>query len=319
MHTGVAEERDGDCFGPPLNRVARLQAIGHGQQTLLSEATYQRVCDSLPEQVTLLDKGQHRLKDLLAPEHVWQLLHPALPTEFPPLKSLDYLSTHLPRQMTSFIDREQEMVEVKRLLSSTPLLTLLGIGGAGKTRLALQVGAEMLDAYKDGVWLVELAALAESDLVPQTVAAVWGLREESLAIRRELGDKKGIAKSLNNLGNVAKNQGDYATVRALLAESLAICRELSDLCCIAWNLEELAGWRSDVGDPLHAVRIWGASQRLRDEIGSPLSPNEQLRYEPRVAGARAAIGDDAFDAAWTEGLAMTLEQAIESALQAAEK
>ena len=179
LHTGQAEERDGDYFGQTLNRVARLQAVGHGQQTLLSQTTYQLVCHSLPPDVTLQDMGQHRLKDLLAPEHVWQLLHPALPAEFPPLKSLDYLPTNLPRQMTSFIGREREMAEVKRLLPSTPLLTLLGTGGAGKTRLALQVGADVLDNYKDGVWLVELAALADPDLVPQTVASVLGLREEA--------------------------------------------------------------------------------------------------------------------------------------------
>ena len=178
VHTGEAQERDGDYFGQTLNRVARLQGVGHGQQTLLSQTTYQLVNQSLPPDVTLQDMGQHRLKDLLTPEHVWQLLHPSLPAEFPPLKSLDYLPTNLPRQTTSFIGREREMAEVKTLLPSTPLLTLLGTGGAGKTRLALQVGADIVDNYKDGVWLVELAALSDPDLVPQTVASILGLREE---------------------------------------------------------------------------------------------------------------------------------------------
>lgn len=179
MHTGEAEERDNDYFGPTLNRVARLQGVGHGQQTLLSQATYQLVCDGLPPDVTLQDMGQHRLKDLLAPEHVWQILHPALPTEFPSLKSLDYLPTNLPRQMTSFIGRQREMEEVKRLLKTTPLLTLLGIGGVGKTRLSVQVGADLLDHYKDGVWLVELAALTEPDLVTQAIASTLNAREEA--------------------------------------------------------------------------------------------------------------------------------------------
>ena len=178
LHTGQAEERDGDYFGQTLNRVARLQGVGHGQQTLLSQTTYQLVCSVLSSDVSLQDMGQHRLKDLLAPEHVWQLLHPALPSEFPPLKSLDYLPTNLPRQTTSFIGREREMVEVKRLLPSASLLTLLGTGGAGKTRLALQVGADVLDNYKDGVWFVELAALSDPGLVSQTVASILGLREE---------------------------------------------------------------------------------------------------------------------------------------------
>ena len=179
LHTGEAEERDGDYFGQTLNRVARLQAVGHGQQTLLSQATYQLVSSSLLPDVTLRDMGQQRLKDLLAPEHVWQLCYPTLPSEFPPLKSLDYLPTNLPRQMTSFIGREREMAEVKRLLAATPLLTLVGSGGGGKTRLAVQVGADVLDNYQDGVWLVELAALSDASLVPQAVASVWGLREEA--------------------------------------------------------------------------------------------------------------------------------------------
>jgi predicted ATPase/class 3 adenylate cyclase/Tfp pilus assembly protein PilF len=178
LHTGEAEERDGDYFGQTLNRVARLQAVGHGQQTLLSQTTYQLVFSSLLPDVTLRDMGQQRLKDLLAPEHVWQLLHPTLPSDFPPLKSLDYLPTNLPRQMTSFIGREREMAEVKRLLAATPLLTLVGSGGCGKTRLAVQVGADVLDNYQDGVWSVELAALADPEFVPQAVASVLGLREE---------------------------------------------------------------------------------------------------------------------------------------------
>lgn len=183
LHTGTAEERDGDYFGQTLNRVARLQGVGHGQQTLLSHTTYALVCNSLPPDVSLQDMGQHRLKDLLAPEHVWQLRHPALPAEFPPLKSLDYLPTNLPRQMTSFIGRYREMAEVKRLLPSTPLLTLLGSGGAGKTRLALQVGADVLDNYKDGVWLAELAALADPALLAQAVTGVLVRSLRCLACR----------------------------------------------------------------------------------------------------------------------------------------
>jgi predicted ATPase/class 3 adenylate cyclase len=176
LHTGAAEERDGDYFGQTLNRVARLQSVGHGQQTLVSHATYQLIRDTSPA-ATWADLGQHRLKDLLAPEQVWQVIHPSLPSQFPPLKSLDYLPTNLPRQMTSFIGREQEMAAVKSLLPSNSLLTLLGIGGAGKTRLAIQVGAEALENYKDGVWLVELAALADPALVTQEVAGVLGVRE----------------------------------------------------------------------------------------------------------------------------------------------
>ena len=195
LHTGEAEERAGDYFGPTPNRVTRLQAIGYGQQTLLSQAAYQLVRDDLPKDVTLLDRGQHGLKDLLAPEHVWQLLHPSLPSTFPPLKSLESLPTNLPRQITSFIGREKEMADVKQLLASTPLLAVLGTGGAGKTRLALQVGADSLDHYTDGVWLLELAALSQPDLLLQTITTVLGLREEAgdsllLTVQNYLRDRQ---------------------------------------------------------------------------------------------------------------------------------
>lgn len=172
LHTGEAEQRDADYFGPPLNRVARLLAIGHGGQILLSQA----VCELLPAESTLLDRGSHRLKDLQQPEHVFQLQLPGLPADFPPLRSLH--NTNLPIQATSFIGRQQEMREVNALLATTRLLTLTGAGGVGKTRLALQVAAEEVEAFPDGVWLVELAALAEPALVAQTVAAALGLRDE---------------------------------------------------------------------------------------------------------------------------------------------
>src|SRR5579884_1029708 len=172
LHTGAVEHRDGDYFGPPLNRVARLLAIGHGGQVLLSQATR----DLLPPDAPLTDKGSHRLKDLQQPEHVFQLVAPDLPSEFPPLRSLR--NTNLPVQTTSFIGREQEIAQLKTLFPSTRLLTLTGAGGCGKTRLALQVAADVLEEYPDGVWLVELAALSEGSLVPQSVASALGLREE---------------------------------------------------------------------------------------------------------------------------------------------
>ncbi len=179
LHTGLAEERDGDYFGPTLNRVARLLSLGYGGQILLSQATRFLVYNTLPADVSLQDMGQHRLKDLLAPEQVWQLCHPELPADFLPLKSLSYLPTNLPRQITSFIGRDHEMAEVKSLLKSAALVTLTGTGGTGKTRLALQVGAEVLEQYRDGCWLVELAAIADPTLITQAVATVLHLREEA--------------------------------------------------------------------------------------------------------------------------------------------
>jgi predicted ATPase/class 3 adenylate cyclase len=178
LHTGVAEERDGDYFGPPLNRVARMLAAAHGGQMLLSLATEEEARDALPEGASLRDLGVHRLRDLARPERIFQLLHPDLPADFPPLRSLEAFAHNLPVQLTSFIGREGEIAEVKRLLATARLLSLTGSGGCGKTRLALQVAADLVEEHEDGVWLVELAALTDAVLVPQTVAAVLGVREE---------------------------------------------------------------------------------------------------------------------------------------------
>jgi hypothetical protein len=179
LHTGAAERRNEDYFGQPLNRVARLLAAGHGGQVLLSQATQILVRDRLPQHASLIAMGEHRLKDLQHPEQVFQLLHPDLLAEFPPLSSLDLLPNNIPRQLTSFIGRVKEMAEVKTLLDKTSLLTLTGSGGSGKTRLSLQVAADVLDQYPDGVWLVELAALSDPGLVPQTVAQPVPLRDGS--------------------------------------------------------------------------------------------------------------------------------------------
>ena len=178
LHTGAAEVHNNDYSGQPLNRVARLLAAGHGGQVLLSLATQELVRDSLPGGVTVRDLGERQLKDLIRPEHVYQIVVRDLPADFPPLKTLDARANNLPIQSTSFVGREREMQEVKTLLRSTRMLTLTGSGGAGKTRLALQVAADRIDDFKDGVWFVELAPLTDARLVPQAVATVLGIKEQ---------------------------------------------------------------------------------------------------------------------------------------------
>lgn len=178
LHTGTAEQRDGDYFGSALNRVARLLAAGHGGQILLSETTRALVEHALPSEVTLRDHGQHRLKDLARPERIFQLLAPGFLNDFPALKSLDSFPNNLPRQLTSFVGRTKEIAEIKSLLSENSLLTLTGSGGAGKTRLALQVAADLVETFADGVWLVELTAISDPGLVTQTAASTLGVREE---------------------------------------------------------------------------------------------------------------------------------------------
>jgi predicted ATPase/class 3 adenylate cyclase len=178
LHTGEAQERSGDYYGPALNRAARLMSLAHGGQTLLSTTTADLVRDQLPAAASLRDLGEHRLKDLIRSEHVFQLTHPALPNDFPPLKSIDAFPNNLPVQLTSFIGREHEMAEARERLASARLLTLIGPGGTGKTRLSLQLAADLLPTFPDGVWLAELAPLTDPALVVQTVGSVFHLREQ---------------------------------------------------------------------------------------------------------------------------------------------
>jgi predicted ATPase/class 3 adenylate cyclase len=178
LHSGGAHERDGDYFGPAVNRVARLLAIGHGGQVLVSGSAAELLHGELPPTSSLRDLGEHRLKDLVEPEHVWQLTAPGLAEAFPPLRSLESLPNNLPRQVTPLIGRDDVLAEVEPLVLERPLVSLVGTGGIGKTRVALQAGADLLDGSGDGVWLVELATLTDASLLVNTVASTFGLREQ---------------------------------------------------------------------------------------------------------------------------------------------
>jgi class 3 adenylate cyclase len=178
LHTGEADLRSSGYYGVAVNRTARIRSLGHGGQILLSQVTRALVRDALPGGVGLRSLGAHMLRGLERPEEVFQVLHPHLPFDFPALLSPQVPRHNLPLAATSFIGREEEQATVQRLLAQSRLLTLTGAGGCGKTRLALAVTGTLLAAYPDGVWLVELAPLADPVLVPQAVAQVLGLREE---------------------------------------------------------------------------------------------------------------------------------------------
>ena len=178
LHMGVVERRDNDYFGNPVNRTARIMSVAHGGQVLVSQAVVDDVGTRLPAAATLRDLGSVRLKDLATPEHVYQVLHPELRQDFPALRSLEATPNNLPQQLTSFIGRERELAEATELLKGTRLLTLLGMGGLGKTRLSLQIAADMMDAYPDGVWFVDLAPIRDVSLVPSVTAQVLGVQEE---------------------------------------------------------------------------------------------------------------------------------------------
>ncbi|MDH3591183.1 MAG: tetratricopeptide repeat protein, partial [Planctomycetota bacterium] len=179
VHVGEAELRGEDYFGPTVNRTARLLGVAHGGQILLSEAAASALLPHLPSGVHLRDLGPHRLRDLRRPERIAQVVHPKLPPEFAPLRSLDTLPNNLPLQLTTFVGRDDQLADLIVELRRTRLLTLTGAGGCGKTRMALQVAADALAEFEHGTWLVELAPIQDADLVPRAVAAALDVRPES--------------------------------------------------------------------------------------------------------------------------------------------
>jgi predicted ATPase/class 3 adenylate cyclase len=177
LHTGEGVLGGDDYVGMDVNRAARIAQAAHGGQVLLSGATRGLVEHALPTGASLRDLGGHRLKDIAHPEHLHDLVLEGLPADFPPPRTLDARPNNLPAQLTSFVGREQEMAEVRRLLSGTRLLTLTGAGGTGKTRLALQVATEVLTEYGDGAFFVDLSSLTDPALVPSAIADALGVQE----------------------------------------------------------------------------------------------------------------------------------------------
>jgi len=178
LHTGEPQGVETGYVGMDVHRAARICAAGPGGQILLSETTQALVAQEQPEGVSLRDLGEHRLKDLTRHQRLFQLVAPGLASDFPPLLSLDVLPNNLPVQMTSFVGREQEMSEATRLMRTTRLLTLGGIGGSGKTRLALQIAADLLQEFENGVWLVDLAPLTEPAVIPHAMASALSIGEQ---------------------------------------------------------------------------------------------------------------------------------------------
>ena len=177
VHTGEASQTAAGLVGLDVHRAARMAAVGFGGQVLVSETAAALVRDALPPGASLADLGIHRLKDLGRPERIFQLQAEGLHAGFPPLRSLGNLAlaNNLPTQLARFIGRDRELAEVRDLVGSYRLVTLTGAGGCGKTRLGLQVAAELLDGSGDGVWLVELAAVTGEDAVAPTICQALGM------------------------------------------------------------------------------------------------------------------------------------------------
>ena len=191
IHAGEAEARGDDWFGPALNRGARLMGIAHGGQILVSDAARALTVDGLPAGVTLADLGSHRLRDLPQPERVWQVIAPGIATEFPPLRSLEARRGNLPTPLTSFVGRGQEIRELSASVGAHRLTTLVGPGGMGKTRLALEAARAAEERFPDGAWFVELAPVASSEAVDHAVAAALGVEP-----RGDLTPRQQVVRSL---------------------------------------------------------------------------------------------------------------------------
>jgi predicted ATPase/class 3 adenylate cyclase len=219
LHTGEAYPQDGDYLAAPLNRLARLLAACHGGQVLLTQAVQQLVRDDLPAEVILSDLGIHRLRDLQEPEAVFQVIAPGLPETFPPLRALSSHPTNLTVSPTALIGRDEEITRVLRLFGAgTRLVTLTGPGGTGKTRLAHEIAAEMLEQYPDGVFFVDLAPIRARDYVVPAIASVLGVREiggeplqETLA--RYLAERR-MLLVLDNCEQVLEAAEDVASLLA---------------------------------------------------------------------------------------------------------
>ncbi|MEP7199323.1 MAG: LuxR C-terminal-related transcriptional regulator [Chloroflexota bacterium] len=243
LHTGAAVWRADQYDGYlTLARVQRIMSAAHGGQVLLSHATASLAREQLPVGVVLRDLGAQRLKDLTQPEPIYQIVSPGLLDDFPPLRTLDSLPNNLPIQLTSFIGREREIAEVTRLLATTRLLTLTGVGGAGKTRLSLQVAAHMLDdasadaehGFPDGAWFVELAPLSDPTLVPHAIAAALSVREQpNRPLRDTLTDHLQSKRLLLVLDNCEH------LIAACAAVADALLRACSHLRMLATSREPL--------------------------------------------------------------------------------
>jgi predicted ATPase/class 3 adenylate cyclase len=259
IHTGEAElKEDGQYNGyMTLSRTQRLMSAGHGGQVLISLASEELIRDDPLPNIELRDLGERRLKDLIRPKRIFQLVAPNLRSEFPPLKTLDAFPNNLPLQLTSFIGREKEIAELKETLTPNPspnrrgesrLVTLTGSGGTGKTRLSLQVAADLLDSFPNGVWFVELAPLSDPDLIPQTVLSTLGISEQkdksALAVLQDYLQSKKLLLVLDNCEHLITHAAEVANailssapgvkILASSREALGVRGELS------WHVPSLS-------------------------------------------------------------------------------
>jgi predicted ATPase/class 3 adenylate cyclase/Flp pilus assembly protein TadD len=281
IHAGLADERDGDYFGTAVNRVARLMAIAHGGQILISGAAAGLLSGTPSLRDSLRDLGKHRLRDLAQPEQVYQVVGPRLRRSFPPLRSVDSLPNNLPLQLTTFVCRDEEVGEIERLLAGSRLVTVIGSGGIGKTRAALQVAADVLDEMPDGAWFVDLAPLKDSSTIPSAIATALGLRESAdrppLETVLDHAAQRKLLVVLDNCEHVIADAARYADT---------LLRGCAGLKIVATSREAL----NIGGEQVYVMPSLSVPAR-----GAPLTAEDARRYGAIVLFEnRAAASDSRF-------------------------
>ncbi|MDQ6852173.1 MAG: adenylate/guanylate cyclase domain-containing protein [Actinomycetota bacterium] len=290
IHTGEAQQRDGDYYGTALNRAARLMSAGHGGQVLVSHATEELVRDAVDEGVELQDLGTHRLRDLTRPERVFQLGVPGLRADFPPIRSLDTFPGNLPPQLTSFVGRDEELAGVAKALDESRLVTLTGVGGVGKTRLAIQLAADVVPRFRDGAWLCELAAAPDEESMYQVIGAALGVRpRQGLSLEASAPEFLRAKQALIVLDNCEHLLG---AVGRFAEQAL---QEATGVRIVATSREALAV----AGEQVWPVR----SLRLPDAAAAPVEAVESDAARLFVERACAARPDFVTDASTSEAIA----------------
>jgi predicted ATPase len=279
IHTGSAQLRDNDYYGSTVNRCARLRSIGHGGQTLISQATCALSVDALPTGVVTIDLGEHRLKDLARPEHVYQLVVDGLPSSFPPVESLAAFPNNLPVQLTELIGRDRECEELTTMLESRRLVTILAPGGTGKTRLVLQVAAEVASRFPNGVFFVPLAPISHSNDVVIAVAEAVGFRlsgkdDPSEQLLAYLHGKRQLLV-LDNFEHVLGASKLVSAMLAAAPELHVLVTSRSRLDIVGETVFVLGGLSSDV-DP-GAGRLSSAAAQLFVDAATRRRPDLALR------------------------------------------
>ena len=254
VHIGDAHERDGDYFGPAVNRTARLMAAGHGGQILVSNAVAELVSERMP----LRDLGEHRLRDLRSVTRVWQAVAPGLENEFPPLRTLDEARSNLPQQRTSLVGRDDDVHQLAAMVEEARLITVTGMGGIGKTRLALHAAAEALPGFGGGVWLASLGNVDAADAVGDVVlAAVGGRRQaerSTLAVLAEITAARRLLVILDNCEHVLEAAAECADAVVAGGQSVVLATSREPLAVDGERVFPVPSLADDAAARLFAER-----------------------------------------------------------------